>query len=233
MLDVFRLIRFYNRVKKDFVTPDPFLHHGLAGLDETGVDRRALLLDVCRGKKVLHFGFLDSPLLEARVRDHALLHQELRQSAASLFGVDVDAGSLQRYRELTGDCDNIAADVESCLTFPDLVRDFDVILLPEVLEHVKNPGNVLSCLKELCRLNGDAALCITVPNAFSIQGIVAAMNRFEYVHPDHYFYFSPVTLRKLLIDCGFGRVEIGLYGYGYMVDAPALTKNGVFAICRP
>jgi len=232
MLDIIKLVIFYNKVKKDFVKSNPFLYNRLNELDKTSVDRQELIIEICKGKKVLHFGFLDSPLLEERLNDNALLHQIIRQHARFLYGADIDEDSLQKYREITGDYNNLIVNAQNFLECPELINDFELVLFPEVLEHVLNPGIVLTNLKELCALNSNAKLCITVPNAFSIQGFVAAMNNFEYVHPDHYYYFSPVTLKKLLTDCGFNKIDIKLYGYGYMVDAPALTKNGVVAICE-
>jgi hypothetical protein len=54
----------------------------------------------------------------------------------------------------------------------------------------------------------------------------------EIVHPEHYYYFSPATLRKLLQDAGFTVVELALYASRDSALLPGITKNGVIAMCE-
>jgi hypothetical protein len=53
------------------------------------------------------------------------------------------------------------------------------------------------------------------------------------VHPDHYTYFSPVTLRHLMDSAGFSEVDIHLYSTGAQTQrAPGITKDGIIAVGR-
>ena len=73
---------------------------------------------------------------------------------------------------------------------------------------------------------------MTVPNAYYAGVWFGALDGDEIVHPDHYYYFSPATLRKLLHDAGFTIVEMALYASRDSAVLPGITKNGVIAMCE-
>lgn len=85
---------------------------------------------------------------------------------------------------------------------------FDVVHLHHVLEHVRSPRRVLSCIKEV--LSKDGILLLEVPNQFGSfsREIQALFGR--YVKPrstlHHLYFFTPETLRSLLTETGF-RIE--------------------------
>jgi 2-polyprenyl-3-methyl-5-hydroxy-6-metoxy-1,4-benzoquinol methylase len=219
-------------IRRPFWDPKSVFCHSLTGLSERTVDRERFLLDLCRGKRVLHFGFVDAPFSEERTKSGQLLHLKLRQTAAYMHGVDIDENSIALYRQITGDMDNSVVDIITPREgLEGLANQFDLILFPEVLEHLINPGLALANLRQLCQLNPGAKLCITTPNAFSVAAFLSAIRDYELVHPDHYFYFSPTTLRKLLTDSGFSNIELLLYSGGYLFKSPGLSKHGVIALC--
>ena len=201
-------------------------------LSRQSVDREEYLLDACRGKKVLHFGFLDSPFSEERVQSGELLHLKLENAASHLYGIDNDHASLDRYRQLTGDRNNEVGDVQKELQNGIDSHAYDIILFPEILEHLRNPGLALANLKKLCSKGGRTKLCVTVPNAYYAGGLLVALGGDEIVHPEHYYYFSPATLRKLLHDVGFTILEMALYASRDTAVLPGITKNGVIAMCK-
>ena len=210
-----------------------FFHswHELCG---QSVDREGFLLKLCEGKRVLHFGFVDAPFSEEAIKAGRLLHQKLKKTAAFLFGADIDTKSLQLYRDLTSDLENSIVDVQQkSEDFGALTREFDLILFPEVLEHLLHPADALANLRKICSLNKGAKLCITTPNAFSITGFFAALEGNEVVHPEHYYYFSPSTLKKLLNDTGLSLLELKLYSSANLLQSPGLTHHGLIAICQP
>ena len=86
------------------------------------------------------------------------------------------------------------------------VRAFDLILFAEILEHLRNPGLALDNLRQLCATH-HCKLCVTVPNALSVVAFTNALRGIESVHPDHCAYYSPHTLRKVLLDSGFTDVR--------------------------
>jgi hypothetical protein len=201
-------------------------------LSSHSVIREEYLVDISRGKKVLHFGFLDSPFSEERIQSGELLHLKLKHVAAQLYGIDSDQASLDRYRQLTGDKNNSAGDIQTEMQDGADSHAYDIILVPEILEHLGNPGRALANLKQLCVKGSGTRLCVTVPNAYYAGVFLAALDGDEIVHPEHYYYFSPATLRKLLHDAGFTIVEMALYASRDSAVLPGITKNGVIATCE-
>lgn len=198
-------------------------------------DREQFLIDICKEKRVLHIGFLDSPFYEQKVKDGSLLHSRIKDISDYCFGIDIDFETLEKYREVSLDYDNDIFDIckniseEEYKTFD---QHFDLILLPEVLEHLKNPGIALSNLKNICARN-NAKLCITVPNSYYLLNFCAALNGNEIVHPGHYYFFSPYTLKKLLEDSDFKDIDIKIYISNEVKNISGLIKNGIIAICKP
>ena len=80
-------------------------------------------------------------------------------------------------------------------------NDFDLVMAPDVLEHLENPGMFL---KNLNYFSKKVSFIITVPSAFSLKrlGYLALTGR-EHVHPDHVAYFSVSTLTRLIEGSGF------------------------------
>lgn len=211
----------------------PFFHDW-GRLAEQTVLREEFLRDLCRDKRVLHFGFVDAPFSEERIKQGLLLHQQIQKVAKFLYGLDIDAASLELYRNLTADDQNSILDITAPL--PDsnfLVQRYDLILFPEVLEHLLRPADAMASLRKICQLNPGARLCVTTPNAYSVIGFFTALSGNELVHPDHYFYFSPATLAKLLRDTGFTNIELRLYTSQALLGSPGLTKHGLIAMCSP
>lgn len=231
MRALLRFIRGYRSFSRMIATADPVLLQHFESLGNRIADREEYLLDLANGKRVLHFGFLDSIFLEQKIADNSLLHSRLGRAASRLCGVDIDGPVLERYRHLTGDHDNLLWDIADGNIPQQLRQGFDLILFPEVLEHVPDPGLVLTNLCTLCSTNS-ARLCLTVPNAFDMYAFMAAMHGIELVHPDHLHTFTPHTLTKLLQVSGLHLIELSFYNFGSTL-APGLTKAGLVALCEP
>jgi SAM-dependent methyltransferase len=78
---------------------------------------------------------------------------------------------------------------------------FDYILLADVIEHLNNPGIALRSIKRLMKKN--TLLIITTPNVFSYRNIKTFLSGKEVVHPDHTFWPSVKTMKKLFANNGF------------------------------
>jgi len=235
MINWLRLLRTLNRMPSLTPARDSIYFHYFGYLKEKQVIREDFLMQLCEARRVIHFGFLDVPFTIEKIRAKALLHLRIKEVARFLYGVDIDPVWLERYRHMTGDTENAILDVEQDLTPNDLLflrNQYDIILFPEVLEHIQNPGKALLNLRKICSVNAPAKLCITVPNAFSAAGFFAAIEGNEIVHPGHYYYFSPATITKLLNDIGFSRLELFLYSHERLVGSPGLTGHGIIAICE-
>jgi hypothetical protein len=231
MFELLRFLRCYRSYRAILSRKNALLLQDFSDLDDKIVEREEFLLAMASGKRVLHFGFIDSIFLKQKLAEGTLLHNKLMTVADFLFGIDIDEQLLESYRAVTKDHQNAVYDIAVGTDQPFLHDSYDLILFPEVLEHVPDPGGVLKNLRKLCVLN-KATLCITVPNGFHTEGFVAAMHGKELVHPDHFYYFTPHTLKKLLEYAGFSSIDLSFYNFGSSL-APGLTKAGIIAVCAP
>jgi hypothetical protein len=227
-----RLFKTWRALRHHIAHRDMFFHE-LGDMNKQPVQREDFLIELSRNKRVLHFGFTDAPFTKTSLDGGTLLHCRLKDVAAFLYGVDVDRAAVDIYRQTTGDTCNAILDMEAELDIPgDLRNKYDLLLFGEILEHLKNPGHALARLHTICAANPASKLVVTVPNAFSVLFFGAAVHGHEIVHPDHYYWFSPVTLKKLLVTCGFREIElrIGVSNHT-MLSTPGITGTSVIAIC--
>ena len=90
-------------------------------------------------------------------------------------------------------------------------RSFDVIAMHEVIEHLQDPSGTL---KETGRfIKKDGVMSITTPNAntpnFRLRG-----SSVRYILPEeHYYYFTPGTLKMLLEKAGFSILSMNTYDH--------------------
>jgi hypothetical protein len=218
-------------IQRKKISHDPIFVNKLT--DFNVVDRLEFIINLSKEKKILHFGFLDTPFLETKLLSSDMLHVELKKIAQFLFGVDISANDLEQYRSLTHDCDNCLLDISKQNTDLKMLDayDFDIILLPEVLEHIMNPGIALDNIYKICK-KSSAKLIVSVPNAFNFSLFIDATNGVEVVHPDHYFYFSPITIKKLLQDSGFDVGTLNMYTSRGDPSCPGITQWGVICVCE-
>jgi 2-polyprenyl-3-methyl-5-hydroxy-6-metoxy-1,4-benzoquinol methylase len=81
-------------------------------------------------------------------------------------------------------------------------RQWDYMILGEILEHVDNPCDFLKTLNRLYRNNVDKII-ISVPNAFCFYNFRNIQNGFEMINSDHRSTFTAYTLNKILYLAGF------------------------------
>lgn len=82
-----------------------------------------------------------------------------------------------------------------------LPNDFDIVLMSHVLEHTLNPVATIKAIYSLLKPGG--IVIIYVPNGGGIQARYD-FSKWEWtVFPDHLWYFTPTTLRRLLENCNF------------------------------
>lgn len=158
--------------------------------------RNERLVEITRGKRVLHVGCCDHlDLIRSKVDQGVYLHQQLCDVAAHCVGVDVNVSGVALLRELG------FAEVY----MPDEVpaESFDICLLADVIEHV---GDVVSFLRSMRRYRFGELMVVT-PNVFRLGNLLSMG---EVVNTDHRYWFSPFTLCKVLVDAGYEpqRVEL-------------------------
>jgi 2-polyprenyl-3-methyl-5-hydroxy-6-metoxy-1,4-benzoquinol methylase len=173
------------------------------------VDREAYVVRASIGKRVLHLGCADAPLTGARITSGTLLHAKLTAVARECLGIDVDLTGLSTLRA-NGFMNVLHADVES-LGSADLHGKFDVVIAGEILEHLSSPGRCLLGLRAVLAPGG--TIVITVPNAFTLKGLVRVALGAELIHRDHVCYFSARTLTHLCEANEFECSVIGFYSH--------------------
>jgi 2-polyprenyl-3-methyl-5-hydroxy-6-metoxy-1,4-benzoquinol methylase len=138
------------------------------------------------------------------------LDSQFQQAGNRIWGIDFipDAkyrSSMEGY---------VQADLNHGLQpFPEMLRDrqFDKILLMDVLEHLQNPEKMLEDCKPLLRTNG--AIIISVPNIVNISvRLLMLLGKFEYtdrgiLDRTHVRFYTRASARKLLEDSGYEVVK--------------------------
>ena len=152
-------------------------------------DRMPMFEQLCAGKSVLHVGCVDWPIFDPATN----LHLKLASVAKNLIGLDPNVEGLDVLRNhFPGKYFSRALDVDCA---------FDVLLVPEVIEHVPNAGHFLAELDAL----DFTEVMITAPNAIYRETCPwwtatysDGRTMMEFVHPDHKCYYSPYTLRHVV-----------------------------------
>jgi hypothetical protein len=159
------------------------------------------------GKKVLHVGFVDYP----KPRPWKSLHLDLAPFCKILDGVDpnIDVASELAVKNGTFFKD-----------WSDIKDEYDVILVPEVIEHVVNVKEFLQIFD-----NYSGILIITAPDAYLLHHhfVEKPDDVFqEFVHSDHKCWYSPYTLMNTINTCSQTRKVQSLHW---------LSKQSICAIC--
>jgi SAM-dependent methyltransferase len=132
------------------------------------------------------------------------LHKHLCRSAASVTGLDYNADAVAALN--TKGYNIICADAMTV----DLGRQYDVITMGEIIEHVENPGSMLRNMRR--HLNPGGQLIVTTPNAFFALHFVESLvaNPYKRWNDEHVQWFDYFTLGNMFQRCGLN-VEECLY----------------------
>lgn len=152
-----------------------------------GVNRVDVFRGLCEGKRVLHIGCADWPI----TNPDSSLHLALEPYCAKLDGFDIHAEALAALKPYTKG--------RLFSRFEDLEDEYDVVLIPEVMEHVPSVDEFLATLSTI----RTKFFLITVPDAYSCQQrhfeyAEGTETFFEVVHPDHNCWYTPFTFSNTL-----------------------------------
>lgn len=183
-----------------------------------------LILERCKGKRVLHLGCVDTGLLCERLTRGELTHQKLAEVSNELWGIDINPEGISFLREQG--FDNLITGDICHLNQIERLREktFDVIVASEVMEHLQNPGLFLKGVTTLMR-PGETELILTVPNAFRIDTFLRLFRRIEFIHPDHFYWFSYYTLTHFLQRNGFEIENVYVYSFQRIPRLPIGIRN--------
>ena len=98
--------------------------------------------------------------------------------------------------------------VHTCLLQDFQPRElYDVVVLSNVLEHSLNPKEMLADIRRILKVDGQ--VWISCPNNQSWQRRVFRRDWANWHVPFHIVHFSPATLKSILRESGFAKINIG------------------------
>jgi 2-polyprenyl-3-methyl-5-hydroxy-6-metoxy-1,4-benzoquinol methylase len=167
------------------------------------VSRDEKILEVCRGKRVLHLGcvgFTDCPMADKIRLARQSLHQRLTENSECL-GVDLDAETLAQLQAQQVFSNVVVGNVEQLELLPANLPKFDVVVAGDIIEHLSNPGKMLDGVSRWLRPGG--VLIVSAPNSMGLPAFVRYLfGRFR-EGLQHVLCFNPITLAQLLERHGY------------------------------
>jgi SAM-dependent methyltransferase len=116
--------------------------------------------------------------------------QKLTELGFNCIGIDINEKYVKKAIEIGVEAHIMSGDD---IKFPD--KSFDTILLFEVLEHVKNPGNVLNEAIRVAKKN----ILITVPNCSDFHKLTRYSLTYDHMlEMDHVNFFTKQELESLI-----------------------------------
>ncbi len=178
-------------------------------------DRVSLILDLCRGRRVLHLGCCDHPpLVRDKIKNKTWLHGQLTEASSECLGLDVERDAVEFVKRETRFQNVLVSDLAEAAPEPVLsAPTWDLLVAGEIVEHLDNPVDFLSRVNRNLR-NHCREILITVPNAFSLQNFLNATHRVERINSDHRYWFTPYTLAKVLTRSGFRSTTFEYVSHG-------------------
>lgn len=160
------------------------------------------IINMCRGKKVLHLGcvgFADLPV-EDRISQAAnSLHYALSKCSRAT-GIDYSKEAIDFFKE-ENIFDNVLCGDAEKLDNVRLSDQYDVIVIGDLIEHLSNPGLMLQGILRFC--HGNSLIIITTPNSFGALNFIRYLiGRFKEGR-EHVMCFNIQNIRNLLERNGY------------------------------
>jgi 2-polyprenyl-3-methyl-5-hydroxy-6-metoxy-1,4-benzoquinol methylase len=168
--------------KYDYFNPNSFSVH------------QKIIDFVGKNKKVLDVGCSEG-----------LLSERMNQNNCKIVGIELDNESALKAENFCQEL--IIGDVEIVSLGPQYINYFDVIIFADILEHLKNPLEVLKTFKDY--LNDDGYIIISVPNIANWKiRFQLLFGNFEYdeygiLDSGHLRFFNQKSIKKMVNDAGF------------------------------
>lgn len=132
-----------------------------------------------------------------------------RQKGWQTEGIDISEYAVKKAREK-----GLLASV-AILENYQTDKKFDVVAMQDVIEHVKDPIDLIRRAKSLLTENG--LLLITTPDEGSLWARIWGKKWHAFVPPQHLFYFSTKNLSSLLEQHGFQVMNVAHHGKWFAV----------------
>lgn len=159
------------------------------------------------------------------------ISKRLKKNGCEIIGVEIDSDSAQLAKKYCQDV--IVGDVESMRDIPYPEKYFDVILLSDVLEHLKSPLDLLRKLRKY--LEDDGCLVVSIPNVANWKiRLGLLLGKFDYedcgiLDRTHLRFFNEKGARKLLENARF---EIIKFDITPSILFPFVSKRVKYLIAK-
>lgn len=171
-------------------------------------NRLELLQQLCKGKRVLHIGCADHlPLIKSKIEKRKWLHGLLCDVAGECTGIDISEEAVAYITQELNYTDVYYADITKELPKAISDKQWDIVIMGEILEHVDNPVDFLMSIKSRLQLRANQ-LVITVPNSFNVLIKNDIKCNTEDINSDHLYHFTPYTLARVIYKSGFELQEL-------------------------
>lgn len=167
------------------------------------VNRDEAILEIARGQRVLHLGCVGNTDLSSEQRIQLAqqsLHWKLSKQA-DVVGVDYSAEVIEEYKRL-GIFNNIFQGDVQRLEDLKFEGTFDVVIAADIIEHLSNPGGMLTGIKQLC--NDASRVVITTPHAFGLPNFIRFLWGNFTDGAEHVMTFNFDNMHNLLVRQGYG-----------------------------
>lgn len=166
--------------------------------------RDEALIQICQSRRVAHIGCNDWPNQQDLMISGTLLHQKLLKVTTYLVGIDTDPLGIQMFNNEYPDQEFIVGDISDSKEVQEVIkaRQIDIILIPDVIEHVEDAKKFLLAVGEAASKSG-VEVVLTTPNAFSLKTFLPVFFNVDYTHPDHCNLHNEFTLKHLVESAGY------------------------------
>ena len=177
------------------------------------VNNHKFYCKLVQGMSVLHIGCTDhKELIDIKIKNNNFLHTKLMKHAKIIHGIDMNKEAIE-YLKNKYDIANIYYCDSTQPSVPiELLASYDIILIPEVIEHILDLGVFLKSVKKF--MSPKSLLVIGTPNSFKLHSFFTVLKNYEEVNPDHKYYFSYSTLKHVLEETGFVIDKWNMFIYG-------------------
>lgn len=166
------------------------------------VNNQNFYCNLVQKKTVLHVGCTDHrELIDIKIKEHQYLHLKLMQRAKLVHGVDINKEAIDYLRNKYDVTNIYYCDITKEEIPKELLASYDIILIPEVIEHILDLCSFLKFVKKF--MFPKSLLVIGTPNSFKLHNLFTVVKGYEEVNPDPKYYFSYSTLKCLLEKSGF------------------------------
>lgn len=218
----------FDDLTKEYLQGEKFSNGAIIHLNDTRstiLYRDDYLLQISKNKKILHLGFVDHlPLIDEKIAKGNWLHKKLMDVSETCYGIDINKEGIQYIQDKYDYKDLFALDILTD-TIPEVIlhTNFDYILIPDVIEHIGNPVDFLSAIRQRFK-NNVANIVVTTPNATRYDNVINTFKNVECINTDHRFWFTPYTISKIVIDAGYKINSLDFFEHGRLSRRQFIKK---------